>query len=79
VVPRQDPTNSLPTRRCELGGKVVALRMRSRRHDELTSDEKISGTHSGHVRSPTNRSIMTEGATEPRVGQPLGNGIEQLE
>ena len=40
MVPRQDPTNSLPTSRCGLGGKVVALRVGSRQRDELTSDEK---------------------------------------
>jgi hypothetical protein len=40
MVPRQNPTNSLPTSRCELGGKVVALHVGSRQCDELTSDEK---------------------------------------
>jgi hypothetical protein len=40
MVPMQDPTNSLPTSRCGIGGKVAALRVGSRQRDELTSDEK---------------------------------------
>jgi hypothetical protein len=40
MVPRQDPTNSLSTSRCGIGGKVVALRVGSRQRDELRSDEK---------------------------------------
>jgi hypothetical protein len=41
MVPRQvDPTNSLPTSRCKLGGKVVTLHVGFGQHDELTSDEK---------------------------------------
>jgi hypothetical protein len=40
MVPRQDPTNSLPTGRRGIGGKVVALRVGSRQGDKLTSDEK---------------------------------------
>jgi hypothetical protein len=34
VVPRQNPTDSLPIRECKLGGKIVVPHAGSRRDDE---------------------------------------------
>jgi hypothetical protein len=55
MVPRHDPTDSLPARRCRLGGKVAALCFGSRRRDKLTRSQ--GGTSSGRVRLPTNQSV----------------------
>jgi hypothetical protein len=35
MVPRQDSTDSLPERRCGLGGKVAVLCVELRRRDEF--------------------------------------------
>jgi hypothetical protein len=51
VVPRQNPTDNLPIRRCELGGKIVVPRAKSQRGDELTSNEEAVdglGHRTGH-------------------------------
>jgi hypothetical protein len=69
MVPRQDPTNSLPTSRCGIRGKIVALRVGSRQCDELTSDEKTRWHWSGQIWSPTTDPVMIEGAIEPRVSR----------